>query len=102
MPFRVEQTEDARAFRLGGELDLASVDELIDRIGPTAEEPGDLRLDVTELSFIDSSGLHGLLSLARKLSGRGAIIVEHATPFVREVFAVTGLDRVDGIRLADN
>ncbi|HEV8565219.1 MAG TPA: STAS domain-containing protein [Actinomycetota bacterium] len=102
MPFRVVSTEDARTFRLEGELDLATVDELIDRIGPTAEEPGDLRLDATDLSFIDSSGLHGLLSLARKLSGRGTIVVEHATPFVREVFSVTGLDRVDDIRLTDD
>jgi anti-sigma B factor antagonist len=102
MPFRVEPTEDARAFRLEGELDLATVDELVDRIGPTAEEPGDLRLDATGLSFIDSSGLHGLLSLARKLSGRGTVVIEHATPFVREVFSVTGLDRLGDIRLAED
>jgi anti-sigma B factor antagonist len=101
MPFRVEPTDDPRAFRLEGELDLASVEALVEAIGPRAGEPGDLRLDATDLSFIDSSGLHGLLSLARKLAGRGTLVVEHASPFVREVFAVTGLDRVDDIRLED-
>jgi anti-sigma B factor antagonist len=101
MPFRVEPTDDARTFRLEGELDLATVHELIERIGPIAEEPGDLRLDAAGLSFIDSSGLHGLLSLARKLSGRGTIVVDHASPFVREVFSVTGLDRVDDICLTE-
>jgi anti-anti-sigma factor len=101
MPFRVEPTEDPRAFRLEGELDLASVEELLERVGPAAAEPGDLRLDATDLSFIDSSGLHGLLSLARMLEGRGIVVVLHASPFVREVFEVTGLDHVDDLRLED-
>lgn len=101
MPFRVEPTDDPRAFRLEGELDLASVDELLERVGPAAGEPGDLRLDVTDLSFIDSSGLHGLLSLARMLEGRGIVVVQHASAFVREVFEVTGLDHVDDLRLED-
>jgi anti-sigma B factor antagonist len=102
MPFRVELMGHARAFRLEGELDLATVDTLVERIGPAAEESGDIRLDAAGLSFIDSSGLHGLFSLARKLSGRGTLVIEHATPFVRGVFSLTGLDRSDDIRFAED
>jgi anti-sigma B factor antagonist len=102
MSFHVEGTEDPRGFLLVGELDLGSVDDLLDRLGPVAGEPGDLRLDFTGLSFIDSTGLHALLSLARRLTCGGAIVIEHASPFVRDVFSVTGLDRVDEIRLTDD
>jgi anti-anti-sigma factor len=102
MQFRVEQGEGDRSFRLVGELDLATVQLLLDRLGPSAEAAGDLALDASELTFIDSSGLHGLVTLARKLSGHGRLIIRHAEPFVRNVLAITGLDRQDVFTVAED
>jgi anti-anti-sigma factor len=102
MPFRVDQGQNDRAFRLVGELDLATVQTLIDRIGWVAEDEGDVELDASELTFIDSSGLHGLVAIARKLSGHGRLIIQHADPFVRNVLAITGLDRQDVFLLSED
>ena len=95
MPFRVDQGENDRAFRLVGELDLATVQILVDRLSVIVEGAGDVELDASGLTFIDSSGLHGLVTIARKLSGHGRLIIQHADPFVRNVLAITGLDRQD-------
>jgi anti-anti-sigma factor len=95
MPFRVDQGENDRAFRLVGELDLATVQILVDRLSVIVEGAGDVEFDASGLTFIDSSGLHGLVTIARKLSGHGRLIIQHADPFVRNVLAITGLDRQD-------
>jgi anti-anti-sigma factor len=102
MQFRVDQGENVRAFQLVGELDLATVQILVDRLVGVAEEAGDLELDASDLTFIDSSGLHGILTIARKLSGHGRLIIQHADPFVRNVLAITGLDRQDVFLLTDD
>jgi anti-anti-sigma factor len=102
MQFRVDQADNDRVFRLVGELDLATVDLLTERLGPVAESAGDLELDASRLTFIDSSGLHGLLVLSRKLSGHGRLIIHHANPFVRNVLAITGIDRRDVLLLTED
>ena len=102
MQFRVDQGESDRAFRLVGELDLATVEILLNRLGTVAEDTGDLELDASGLTFTDSSGLHGLLTIARKLSGHGRLIIRHAAPFVRNVVAITGLDRQGSLHLTDD
>ena len=58
-----------RMFRVVGELDLSSV-----QVAETALEPelpirGDLTLDLSDLSFMDSTGLHLLIRIAMSLSG---------------------------------
>ena len=95
MPFRVDQGENDRAFRLVGELDLSTVQILVDRLSVIVEGAGDVELDASQLTFIDSSGLHGLVTIAQKLAGHGRLIIQHAHPFVRNVLAITGLDRQD-------
>jgi anti-sigma B factor antagonist len=102
MPFRVDQGDHDRAFRLVGELDLATVQTLVDRLRPVAEDAGDVELDASGLTFIDSSGLHGLVTIARNLSGHGRLIIQHAEPFMRNVLAITGLDRQDVFLLSED
>jgi anti-anti-sigma factor len=93
MMFRVDQGDTDRAFRLVGELDLASAEHMLQRLEPVAGQPGDLDLDAAELTFIDSTGLHGLVTLTRKLGSHGRLIIHHAHPFVRKVVAIAGLDQ---------
>jgi anti-anti-sigma factor len=44
-----------------GELDVAVVDLLSSRLGSLRKEGYDVRLDMSRLKFIDSSGMHELL-----------------------------------------
>ena len=49
--------------RLSGELDLVSAPEFEAAVAGAAEQP--VRVDLSELAFMDSTGLRALLSAAR-------------------------------------
>jgi len=104
MAFVVEPFEDdPRSFHLVGELDLATVERLLARLGPVAETPGDLHLEASRLTFVDSSGLHALVRLARKLDPhRSRLILHRVDPFVRHVLSITGLDRQGPFLLSED
>lgn len=79
---------------IAGELDLASADIVraaIDpAIGPNVER---LDLDLARVSFIDSSGLSVFIELAAQVPLR----VVGASPAVRRIITVTGLDDLLGL-----
>lgn len=63
-----------RGFRVVGELDMSSAHELsLALISMDGE--GELTLDLSELEFIDSSGLHALMQFAGSLDGGGGKLV---------------------------
>ena len=75
-PSRLEFAEhgdgDRRTLALAGELDLASSPAFNERIGEVlgSDEPV-VAFDLRALTFIDSSGLHGLLNAHRRLTRQG-------------------------------
>jgi anti-anti-sigma factor len=77
---------------LRGELDLASIDALQERLTDVEQgSPRRIVLDLSELSFIDSSGLRMLLladGRARE-SGRELVLTQSTDP-VQRVFEMTG------------
>ena len=78
--------------KLVGELDLASVSRLRAAL---AELPSDgfLTLDLSELSYIDSTGLHAIVECANALNGRGPVRIANATSNVLRIFEIVNLDR---------
>jgi anti-anti-sigma factor len=56
---------------------------------------GPVILDLSELTFIDSTGLRCLLVLA----SRTAVVIRHPQPAVRRVFTIAGLDHRGEIRI---
>lgn len=100
--FEVSRTDDPRGFRLAGELDIATAEKLSTALEPELEEGGDLVLDLSELVFMDSSGLRAIIQAALALRGTGRIVLASATAPVRRVFEVSGLGRVPGIEIRDD
>jgi anti-sigma B factor antagonist len=97
----VVATDDPRRYRLAGELDLYSVDELSEGLQSQVAAGGDLRLDLSELTFIDSSGIRALFQLNAQLVD-GSLILERPSPFARRVMGVVGLgESLDGPRIED-
>ena len=102
MDFGVEpDPASPRSFHLFGELDLASSAELVNAVLPSAREDGDLRLDLKELSFIDSSGIRALLILAEELGTRGTLILASASPPVEHTLRLVGVERAANVQLGD-
>jgi anti-sigma B factor antagonist len=102
--FRIgmEWSGDAVHLRVRGELDIAVADELVERVAALASSSARLTLvDLSEVMFIDSSGLRALIEAHR--IGEGArdfeVIVVRPRQSVRRVIDITGAGRI--LRLVD-
>jgi anti-anti-sigma factor len=73
-----------------GELDMWSADELNAASEASGSWNGGIRLDLSELTFIDSSGIHALVKLAKQSSNGSRIVLERPTDTVRKVFEIVG------------
>jgi len=79
-----------------GELDLHSAGSLQARIEEAATlGAGTVLVDLSEISFIDSSALEVLVRESKRLEGRGhSLVLVTNDPRTRRILEVTGLDRV--------
>ena len=84
---------------LEGELDLATAPQLRERLVVLAEENDpDIVLDLTHLSFIDSTGLSVLvMALNRSRAAGGSIMLRNPSASVMRILEITGLVSVFAI-----
>jgi anti-anti-sigma factor len=89
---RTERREDTVVMRLSGDLDLAAVPRFE---SARAELGGDFAvmvLDLSELAFIDSTGLRAVIAAMRDVNAMPARLeIVPGPPAVQRVFEVTGL-----------
>ena len=96
---RVELKEGSRTVVVGGELDMGTVPQLTAYLDELLRSPGDITLDLTTLSFIDSSGIRALLQTSRRLKGKGNVVLRGPGAHVSRVLEMVGLDAVEGLRI---
>jgi anti-anti-sigma factor len=79
-----------------GEIDLSTVDELRNAVTTAADAGVDkLQLDLTEVEFIDSAGLGGLLELRSTLRSRSVTLqISAGEGPVRQAMEITGLSEL--------
>jgi anti-anti-sigma factor len=94
----IEKRADGRVLVLSGEIDMSNVQDLVDAASELAESRG-LRLRMEEVSFIDSTGIRGLLRIAEMTGGELVLVSPH--PAVRKVLRVLGLDATPPLRIVD-
>lgn len=74
---------------VAGELDLVTAPILEDSL---AQFAGDVRLDLTAVTFIDSSGVAGLVRLSTRCEADGCTLrIEECSPQVERVLRIVGL-----------
>lgn len=84
--------DQSSSIRLSGELDMSSAPEL-DRVLEAAAEPGGaILVDLSELTFMDSTGINAFLKAALSLSGRGCLVLHGEQDRVRRVLDLVGVD----------
>ena len=84
---------------LTGEMDLATVETFRDAIAPCLERGGTVVVDMTNLDFMDSSGVHALVEAARQLDGRGCLFLHGIHDPVQRLLDVVGISAVENIHL---
>lgn len=89
-PFSIEA--EGGTVRLYGEIDLATAPKLAVVLRTLGG--GDVVIDMAEVTFIDAAGLTVLVEAKRRRNGAGTMIIGSASPFVRRVFEITGLEEL--------
>ena len=85
--------------RLLGELDMSTATELRERlIGLAADGPTQVTVDLSELAFVDSTGLSVLITGLKRFRQQGGdMALRSPTPATRRVLEITGLTEVFAI-----
>jgi anti-sigma B factor antagonist len=90
---KVVGLDDDTVVFLSGELDLATAPELTGVLSPLiARGPHEVMLDLSGLSFIDSSGIAALVDSQQRLSEQNRrLSIHHAQQGAVRVFEIAGL-----------
>jgi anti-anti-sigma factor len=80
--------------RLVGELDLSSVSIFVDALSEILDgDPTRIELDMSELSFIDSSGVGAYVTAYRRAAAKGAqLLVGERSALVERVLQLSGVE----------
>lgn len=92
----ISAIQGAVLVRLEGELDMASAPRF-ERVLNTALEhcASTVALDLSELTFLDSTGIHVLISADRRATHQGCtFVLRSPTRSVLKVLRLTGVDRL--------
>jgi anti-sigma B factor antagonist len=93
--FSLEITEDADGrsiVSVAGELDLATAEQFTTTVR-TALAEGAVRIDLAEVSFMDSAGVRALNTALREAAenGRELLVSERMQPAVVQILDLTGM-----------
>ena len=86
----VSPLDGERGLRLLGELDMQSAHVFREALA-SLPGAGQTTLDLSELTFIDSSGLHAILDFANGVNGNGALVLAGMSPMMVRLFEITNI-----------
>jgi anti-anti-sigma factor len=100
MSILVERTEchlevlpDSYVLHVRGEMDLATAHILDESLKPIAGNGRHIILDMSELRYIDGSGLRFLFSALQRSRANGKkVLVAGASPVIRRLMEIVNLD----------
>ena len=79
---------------VSGELDVASAEEFADMAAPHLATAKQLVVDFERTSFMDSSGLKVLATIALARANAGGVVVRNPSGQVRKLLHVAGMAQV--------
>ena len=96
--YEIDETEDASKYvtttvLCHGRLVSESTQELRDLVSPLILRGGRIVLDLTDLDYMDSSGLGAIVGLKVSAINRGLCVLElvNLTPRVKKLLSITNL-----------
>ncbi len=96
--FEISTAWDGAGLKVAGELDLATAPRLTEAL-LRAPATGEVSLDLSETSFLDSTGLHAILTFARSRNGSGPLVILNPSERVSRVLKMTQVDQHDAIQV---
>lgn len=97
----VDEADDVVVARVAGDLDIITSDSVRAQLTAQADRRGGtLVLDLSDVGFIDSSGLGALVALHRHVEGRGGRFMIRSVP--RPVQRLLEITRLDDLLTVDD
>jgi anti-sigma B factor antagonist len=92
----VTSADDGHLLRLTGELDMATAHKLRDQLTSLADDGArHVTVDLSDLEFIDSTGLSVLVTGLKRLREQGGdLALRSPRPSTRKILEITGLTEV--------
>ena len=97
--FEISPLVNGKGLRLAGELDLATAPRLKEALLDFASPEGDVHLDLSEVSFLDSSGLRVILALARSRGDNGSLVLLTPSAAIVRILEIVGIDEHPGVEI---
>lgn len=97
MPAKMESTGNIARIILSGNLDFSSQEDLVRAIDQalSTDAAEEIQVDMTDVTFIDSSAIRALLQLQEMSRGKDkALSIWNCSEHIRETFAIGGFDRM--------
>jgi anti-anti-sigma factor len=95
---RILPLDEPRSYSVAGELDASTANQLAEVLRGEGQASGDVVLDISGVTFMDSSGVHILLVGCEWLRD-GHLILRDPSPPIDQVFELVDIERVKGIRV---
>jgi anti-anti-sigma factor len=95
----IYRTDAPSGWRLTGDLSSENAHQLAAALAPDGRPAGDLTLDLTGLTFVDTIGLHVIARVAAYLDGGGRVILSSPEPWLRKVLLLSGIDTFPNVEL---
>ena len=98
--FSIAQPEPSVLF-LSGELDMSTAEHFSSALAPAVTEGGPITVDISALTFMDSTGVHALIRAAATLKDRGCIVIHglEGNASIRKLFELTRLGELPNVYL---
>jgi anti-anti-sigma factor len=95
---KITRRERGRGLRLEGEFDVANAPELAAAIGDLGGD-GDVDVDMSRVTFMDTAGLHALVRGAQSLDGAAPIVLVDPPSRVVRLMEIVGVVRMPEIEI---
>lgn len=92
----LDKSNDFWKVYLKGEIDISTADELKRSLHKLVDEKNiDIRLNLEDLDYIDSTGLGVIIGILKRLRIENKeVYIEKPKNNVRKIFNITGLDKI--------
>jgi anti-anti-sigma factor len=82
-------------------VDLDVADDVVAVIMASVDGPQDVTIDLSDLTFLDSTGLRALIQISQSLGPDGKLILESPRGTVARLLEIVGADDFPGVEIRD-
>jgi anti-anti-sigma factor len=98
----ISRTQMPLGLRLAGDLSSENAHLLVEALAAFSSDgaaPSELTLDLTDVTFVDTIGLHVIAHKATELDGNGRLVLASPGPWLRKVLLLSGIDAFPNVEL---